>query len=114
SGPHGLTADKDGNSWFTANSKGYIGKLDPATGKVTEFKLPDAARDPHTPLFDPKGMLWFSVQGSNMAGRLDPTTGEIKMVSYPAPRSNPYGVVFTSKGMPIRSEEHTSELQSRG
>ena len=29
SGPHGLTADTDGNIWFTANSKGYIGKLNP-------------------------------------------------------------------------------------
>ena len=32
SGPHGLEFDKDGNLWFTANSKGYIGKLDPKTG----------------------------------------------------------------------------------
>ena len=54
SGPHGLTADKDGNIWFTANSKGYIGKLDPKTGDVNEYQMPEAARDPHTPLFDPQ------------------------------------------------------------
>ena len=32
SGPHGLVADRAGNIWFTANFKGYIGKLDPRTG----------------------------------------------------------------------------------
>jgi virginiamycin B lyase len=53
SGPHGLAADKDGNIWFTASFKGYIGKLDPETGTITEYHLPDpAARDPHTPVFD--------------------------------------------------------------
>ena len=81
SGPHGLTVDEDGNIWFTANSKGYIGKLDPETSQVTEYKLPEAARDPHTPLFDQKGMLWFTVQGANMVGRLDPKTKEVKMAT---------------------------------
>ncbi|MDB5393608.1 MAG: streptogramin lyase [Rhodospirillales bacterium] len=51
SGPHGLVSDKDGNIWFTANSAGYIGKFDPKTGHVTEYRLPDEkARDSHTPV----------------------------------------------------------------
>src|ERR1035438_2341972 len=36
SGPHGLVADKDGNIWFTAISGGYVGKLDPKSGEITE------------------------------------------------------------------------------
>jgi virginiamycin B lyase len=36
SGPHGLAADKDGNIWFAASFQGYIGKLDPKTGTITE------------------------------------------------------------------------------
>ena len=51
SGPHGLVADRDGNIWFTANFAGYIGKLDVATGKITEYKIaakgPDALRPTH-------------------------------------------------------------------
>ena len=43
-------ADKDGNIWYTSNFKGHIGKLNPKTGQVTEYPMPDpAARDPHTP-----------------------------------------------------------------
>src|SRR5437764_1138740 len=71
SGPHGLVADTAGNLWFTANSKGYIGKLVPQPGAITEYPLPPAARDPHTPIFDQKGILWFTAQGANMVGRLD-------------------------------------------
>jgi virginiamycin B lyase len=96
SGPHGLVADRDGNIWFTANFAGYIGKLDPGTGKFTEYKLPSPeARDPHTPLIDQDGILWFTVQSANMVGRLNPKTGQIKLVTSPTPRSNPYGMVVT-------------------
>ena len=113
SGPHGLVADRDGNIWFTANFAGYIGKLDPGTGKVTEYRLPDpAARDPHTPLFDQSGILWFTVQGGNMIGRLDPKTGEVKLVTSPTPKSNPYGMVITSKGSHISCEFGANKLAS--
>jgi len=72
-GPHGLVADRNGNIWFTANFAGYIGKLEPGSGKILEYKLPDPnARDPHTPLFGQDGILWFTVQSGNMIGRLDP------------------------------------------
>src|SRR5256885_3154042 len=61
-------ADAEGNIWFTGNFAHYIGKLDPQTGEVKEYKMPDPkAEDPHSLIFDAEG---------------------------------------------IRSEEHTSELQS--
>ena len=47
-----------------ANFAGYIGKLDPKTGAITEYRLPVEARDPHTPVFDQAGTLWFTVQGA--------------------------------------------------
>jgi len=113
SGPHGLVADRDGDIWFTANFAGYIGKLDPSTGKITEYKLPNPeARDPHTLLFDQNGILWFTVQSANMIGRLDPKTGEIKLVSSPTPHSNPYGMVITSKGVPFFCEFGSNKLAS--
>ena len=72
-------ADREGNIWFTANFKGYIGKLNPKNGEVTEYRMPDPrARDPHTPVFDRDGILWFTVQESNFVGRLDPRTGHAR------------------------------------
>lgn len=53
SGPHGLVADRDGNIWFTAISGGYVGKLDPKAGEITEYRPQDGTEiDPHTPVFD--------------------------------------------------------------
>jgi virginiamycin B lyase len=106
-------ADLDGNIWFTANSKGYIGKLDPRTGKVKEYPMPDpAARDPHTLIFDPTGVLWFTVQGGNFVGRLDPRTGTIRLKRSPTPNSKPYGIVINTKGIPIFCEFGTNKLAS--
>ena len=82
----------------TGNSKGLVGKLNPKTGEVTEYPMPDpAARDPHTPLFDKNGLLWFTLQQANMVGTLEPRTGAIKLITMPTPRSLPYGMVFSTK-----------------
>jgi len=54
SGPHGLAFDKEGKLWFTANSKGYIGKLDPKTG---DYATIEVGRSPHGLFLSPKGAL---------------------------------------------------------
>jgi streptogramin lyase len=113
SGPHGLAADKDGNIWFTASFQGYIGKLDPKTGTIIEYHLPDpAARDPHTPVFDRTGVLWFTVQGANMVGRLVPQTGEVKLQPVPTPNALPYGIAVNSGGVPFFAEFGSNKLAS--
>ena len=107
SGPHGLVSDPNGNIWFTANFKGYIGKLDPKTGAISEYPMPDVkAHDPHTLVFDQKGTLWFTVQSANMVGRLVTRTGEVKLVSVPTPHANPYGIVVNSGGEVRARVEH--------
>jgi virginiamycin B lyase len=100
-GPHGLVSDREGNIWYTGNAAGLIGKLDPKSGKVTEYRMPDpTARDPHTPIFDAQGTLWFTVQGANFVGKLDPKSGQVTLK--PASRgSRPYGIVIMSNGTPV-------------
>lgn len=107
SGPHGLTFDREGNVWYTGN----YAKLDPRTGNVTEYKIPDPkASDPHTPVFDQQGILWFTVQGGNFVGRLDPRTGKIDLKRVATEDALPYGMVITSKGVPIFCEFGTNKL----
>src|SRR6266851_1044009 len=78
--PHGLVADASGSIWFTGNGKGYIGKLDPKSGDVKVYQMPDEkAEDPHTAVFDSRGILWFTVQVGNMVGRLDPQSGKLDL-----------------------------------
>ena len=97
--PHSVTPDRDGNIWYTGNGNGTMGKLDPKTGMITEYKMPDpAAKDPHTAVFDSKGTLWFTLQVANMIGRLVPSTGEIKLVTSPRTNSRPYGIKVAADG----------------
>jgi virginiamycin B lyase len=100
-GPHGLIADAAGRIWFTAQLAGYVGRLDPTTGSITSYKMPDpAAKDPHTPIFDQHGTLWFTLQNSNFVGRLVPSTGEIRLVHVPTASAQPYGIKISSAGVP--------------
>jgi len=108
-----LVADSEGNIWFTANYKGYIGKLDPTTGNVTEYPMPDPrATDPHTPVFDQQGILWFTTQESNFVGRLDPKTGKIRLRLVPTAHAVPYGIAVTHSGVPYFCEFGTNKLAS--
>jgi len=93
---------KTATSGTRVNFKAHIGKLNPTTGDVTEYPMPDpAARDPHTPIFDHQGILWFTVQGGNMVGRLIPQTGEVTLVASPTPKSRPYGMGVNSQGISL-------------
>ena len=100
SNPHTVELDNLGRPWYTGNKNGSVGMLDPATGKITVYKMPDpAARDPHTMKFDKNNIMFFSAQNSNFIGRLDPKTGDIKLVKT-TPRSQPYGVKIDAEGYP--------------
>jgi virginiamycin B lyase len=75
-----------------------MGKLDPKTGAVTEYKTPEPG-DPHTLIFDKSGILWFTMQNANKIGRLDPKTGEIELLAPPTANARPYGMALNSKGI---------------
>jgi virginiamycin B lyase len=97
--PHSVTPDPAANIGYTGNSNATIGKLDPRTGTISEYKMPNPdARDPHTAEFDKNGTLWFTLQQSNMVGRLNPATGEIKLVKMPTAKSRPYGIKVAADG----------------
>src|SRR5262249_14485940 len=109
--PHGLAEDKDGNIWFTGNFLGLIGKLDPRTGNITEYRMPDAkAKDPHSIAIDRSGTVWFTVQNGNMVGRVDPRSGEIKLAASPTPNSRPYGIMINSQGIPVFVEFGSNKI----
>src|SRR5205823_539044 len=46
--PHGLIVDEQGVFLYTGNGNGTIGRLDPATGKVTEYPTRQSGSGPHT------------------------------------------------------------------
>ncbi len=45
---HDVSGDTEGNIWFNINRSPFIGKLDPNTGEVTQYRLPE----PRYPAYD--------------------------------------------------------------
>ena len=70
--------DQVGNVWFTERiSPNRIGKLDPRTGEVTDYVLPDSEADPHGLNVDRFGQIWWAETDGFHLGSLDPETGEM-------------------------------------
>jgi virginiamycin B lyase len=103
-GPHNCIVAADGTVWYSGNgAQGgrHIGKLNPATGEITRYPMPDSTvRDPHTLVFDSKGDIWFTAQGSQVVGKLTVSTGKVDIIRLPmfGQRVNPYGIVLDKAG----------------
>jgi len=85
SGAHDVYPAPDGAVWFTAQSAGKLGRLDPRTGKSDLIALgPGAA--PHGVIVGPDGAAWVTEGGQNAIARVDPATHAVKLFSLPKDR----------------------------
>ncbi len=94
---HDVAIDKGGYVWFAddATPERTLGKLDPKTGRITEYKLTDeanAAESSHALVFDKAGNLWFANGTEGNPTKFDPETG--KFFRYPRPQGFPFSGDF--------------------
>jgi virginiamycin B lyase len=85
----------DGAIWWTGMWASLAGRLDPATGRMEEFVLPETAR-PHTVVPDAQGNIWYTGNSNASIGKLNPRTGEITV--YPTEARDPHSAVFHPNG----------------
>ncbi len=85
--PHDVAPARDGGVWFTAQSAGYLGWLDPATGEVRQVPLGDHSA-PHGVIVGPDGAPWVTDGGQNAIVRVDPLTRAAKVFPLPKERAN--------------------------
>ena len=98
-GPHNLIVAPDGMVWYAGNRRAHIGRLNPKTGEITKFDMPDpAARDPHTLVWLKDGNIAFTVQGGNMVGHLDVESGKVRLAKAEKDGSRPYGIKVAPDG----------------
>ena len=88
----------DGSIWWAGQFGNLIGRLDPVTGEMKEYKLPPKAF-PHTVELDPKGIPWYTGNKNGTVGRLDPATGKVTEYKMPDPNAkDPHTLIFDKKG----------------
>jgi virginiamycin B lyase len=85
--PHDVIVDSGGMAWYDAFGEQIIGKLDPKTGKVTEYDVP--LLKPKLPTgilglrFDKNENLWLGMQFQGAVGKFDRSTEKFQTWSLP-------------------------------
>jgi virginiamycin B lyase len=85
----------DGSIWWTGMWASLVGRLDPQTGDMQEYRLPLAAR-PHSIVPDEEGNIWYTGNSNGTIGMLDPETGLIK--EFPTQARDPHSAAFHPNG----------------
>jgi virginiamycin B lyase len=85
----------DGSIWWTGMYASLVGRLDPATGKMEEYRLPVSAR-PHSIVPDKDGNIWYTGNSNGTIGKLDPNTGLV--TQFPTQANDPHSAAFHPNG----------------
>lgn len=95
----------DGSIWWTGMWASLVGRLDPETGDMQEYRLPPAAR-PHSIVPDSNGDIWYTGNSNATIGRLDPDTGRI--TEYATRARDPHTAVFHPNGNLYFTAQHAA------
>src|SRR6202022_720017 len=90
-GPHDVIVAKDGIVWFSSFGEQNLGRLDPKTGKVTEFAYPKHREDFPTGSLglpaDTEGNLWLGNMYPATIVEIDPRSEQFQFWTLPAERN---------------------------
>jgi virginiamycin B lyase len=86
--PHDVILDSDGIAWYSDFGSQYLGKLDPKTGKVTEYPVPElkpgfprGALDLES---DKDGNLWMGMMLQGGIAKFDKKTEKFQIFALPS------------------------------
>ncbi|NND71625.1 MAG: cytochrome C [Rhodothermales bacterium] len=88
----------DGSIWWAGQWGNLIGRINPATGKMKEYTLPNNSM-PHSVTLDHAGNVWFTGNKNGSVGKLDVVTEEITVYPMPDPAAkDPHTAIFDNSG----------------
>src|SRR5262249_39831548 len=85
--PHDVIVDSEGMAWYASFGEQILGKLDPTTGKVTEYEIP--LLKPKMPTgvlavrFDEDENIWLGMQFQGGVAKFDKKTTQFQTWSLP-------------------------------
>src|SRR5579872_7203045 len=84
--PHDVAPAPDGSVWYTAQSQGALGILNPKTGQAIQISLGKGSA-PHGVIVGPDRAAWITDGGQNAIARFEPATKAVKL--FPLPKEFP-------------------------
>ena len=86
--PHDVIVDVDGMAWYSNFGEQTLGKLDPKTGKVTEYPVPEPKKGSPTGALsirsDKDGNLWLGMMYQASVAKFDRKTEKFQVWTIPA------------------------------
>ncbi len=100
----------DGSIWWAGQWGNLIGRLDPKTGAMQEYPLPDNAM-PHTVAMDRAGNVWYTGNKNGTVGKFDPKTEKITEFKMPDPAArDPHSAIFDADGILWFTLQHSNRI----
>jgi streptogramin lyase/mono/diheme cytochrome c family protein len=97
-GAYGMAVAGDGSVWFAQDQSDLMARVDPASGKVEEFKIPyDGFAYPRRMNVDGNGDLWVGLWNGGKLMKVDHKTKQMTIYAPPTPISGAYSVVVDKK-----------------
>ena len=88
----------DGSIWWAGQWGNLVGRINPKTGDMQEYPLPERAK-PHSVTTDQEGNIWYTGNGNGTMGKLDPRTGKITVYAMPDPAArDPHTAIVDQHG----------------
>ncbi len=104
-GPYGIALDRQGNVWVCRMNADRLGRLNPATGEMSELFMGSGSR-PRRMAAAPDGTLWVTLYGTGRLAHVDPESRKlIREYAMPAGADGgPYAVTVDGSGRVFASE----------
>ena len=98
--PHDVAPAPDGTVYYTGQVKGYLGRLDPKTGKDENISIGSGSA-PHGVIVGPDGAAWITDGGLNAIARFEPASKKFSYYMLPPqlPSANLNTGVFDKDGV---------------
>ena len=101
---------EDGTIWWAGQFGNLIGHLNPKTGEMKEFPLPDMSK-PHTVELDNLGRPWYTGNMNGSVGMVDPATGKVTVYKMPDPAAkDPHTMKFDKNNIMWFSAQHANMI----
>ena len=110
--PRRIAISSDDMIWYTDFARGFLGRLDPTTGEVTEWQSPSGPQSQPYGIVFTKGALWYneSFAKPNTIVRFDPKTEKFQSWAIPGGGDIVRNMDVTPDGLPVTANSLTNEV----
>ncbi|HEY7301099.1 MAG TPA: carboxypeptidase regulatory-like domain-containing protein [Xanthobacteraceae bacterium] len=113
-GAYGIAVAGDGSVWYAEDEADMMVRIDPASGKVDEYKIPYQGHAyPRRMNSDANGDLWVALWNAGKLMKIDHNTKQMTIYSPPTQTGGNYSVVVDKKNNLVWVSEHQVDQIAR-